>query len=343
MGWPGQEFGDPQDPPPAPSLRVGLTGLTVWAWRFRSHLFFKEELKGNNSRAKSSRHFFTLFGTFSTYFHTFFQSLSEFFLQDFFLDLRGFATVLVQRDEKRPKENKKKKTKPFCTFVVARLSSSEFCNAFEVCSSDLGADMFKNHLFHGASGFWGLLLGFGGQHDLHEPLVWQCFWALVLRFAGEGNLHPLNLRVWVFKGGTTAPLFCECWLVRPVAARTHSLSSAISGYRHLYWSQPLAAQIANRDLSRVAAVLPEGALDQTDPKWPHCGSVWPYSEQDSGIRDFGPFWPAEVHFGLFGSANRAAATAESQRFPIVTIWESQSIMRGQILYTPAPPPLKIPF
>ena len=37
----------------------------------------------------------------------------------------GFTTVLVQRDERRIKENKKKKTKPFCTLVVARLSSSE--------------------------------------------------------------------------------------------------------------------------------------------------------------------------------------------------------------------------
>ena len=42
-----------------------------------------------------------------------------------FLELRGFTTVLGQRDEKRPKENKKKNIKPFCTLVVARLSSSE--------------------------------------------------------------------------------------------------------------------------------------------------------------------------------------------------------------------------
>ena len=38
--------------------------------------------------------------------------------------LRGFTTVLAQRDEKRPKENENKKTKPFCTFVVTLLSSS---------------------------------------------------------------------------------------------------------------------------------------------------------------------------------------------------------------------------
>ena len=63
-------------------------------------------------------HFFALFQS---------ESFSDFFLQDSFLELelRGFTTVLVQRDEKIIKENKKKKTKPFCTLVVARLSSSE--------------------------------------------------------------------------------------------------------------------------------------------------------------------------------------------------------------------------
>ena len=64
-----------------------------------------------------------LFHTF-WHFSTLFQSFSEFFLQDFFLELRDFTAVLVQREEKRIKDNKKKKTKPFCTLVVARLSSS---------------------------------------------------------------------------------------------------------------------------------------------------------------------------------------------------------------------------
>ena len=44
---------------------------------------------------------------------TVFESFSEFFLQDFFLELRGLTTVLVQRDEKRPKENKKEKINHF--------------------------------------------------------------------------------------------------------------------------------------------------------------------------------------------------------------------------------------
>ena len=74
--------------------------------------------------AKSSRHFCTLFGAFPHFF-TLFQSFAEFFLQDFLLEVKGFTTVLAQRDEKRIKENKKKKTKPFCTSVVAHLSSSK--------------------------------------------------------------------------------------------------------------------------------------------------------------------------------------------------------------------------
>ena len=65
-----------------------------------------------------------------TFSHSF-QSFSEFFLQDFFLELSFFFfTVLVRRDEKRITEKKKKKTKPFCTLVVARLSSSEHCYTY---------------------------------------------------------------------------------------------------------------------------------------------------------------------------------------------------------------------
>ena len=77
---------------------------------------------------EQSRHFFTLFGTFP-------QSFSEFFLQEFFLELRGFTTVFVQRDEKRRKEKTKKKRRESCTFVllqstlalVHRLLFSTFC------------------------------------------------------------------------------------------------------------------------------------------------------------------------------------------------------------------------
>ena len=67
----------------------------------------REKLKGN-CRAKSFRHFFTLLHTFPHFF-TSFQNFSP----TTFLKLSLFLL-----------ENKKKKTKPFCTSVVARLSSS---------------------------------------------------------------------------------------------------------------------------------------------------------------------------------------------------------------------------
>ena len=60
-------------------------------------------------------------------------------------------------------------------------------------------------------------------------------------------------------------------------------------------------------------VLPKGALDQLGPKW----SKLPYSELDFSIRETtkmdqnGPFWPGEVHFGAFKSANRTLATPEA--------------------------------
>ena len=87
----------------------------------KTHL--KPTLRGNKAFSKKRalrqpRHFFTLFGTFPHFF--------RFFPPGLFLELRVFTTVLALRDEKRPKENnKKKKTKPFCTLVVARLSSSD--------------------------------------------------------------------------------------------------------------------------------------------------------------------------------------------------------------------------
>ena len=86
---------------------------------------YQRKTKGQQLKGKIVSALFHTFWHFSTHFHTFFQSFSEFFLQDFFLELRSFTTVSVQRDEKRIKENKKKKTKPFCTLVVARLSCSD--------------------------------------------------------------------------------------------------------------------------------------------------------------------------------------------------------------------------
>ena len=58
----------------------------------------------------------------------------------------------------------------------------------------------------------------------------------------------------------------------------------------------------------MAAVLSESVLDQNGLNW----SKWPYSEPDFSIRETkmdqnGPFWPKEVHFGPFRSANRTLA------------------------------------
>ena len=80
-----------------------------------------QQLKGKIVSALFS-HFWTLFHTSSEFFRIFPPGL--------LLEARGFTTVLVQRDEKIIKDNKKKKTKPFCTLVVARLSSSEYCCAY---------------------------------------------------------------------------------------------------------------------------------------------------------------------------------------------------------------------
>ena len=91
---------------------IFLVRLRLWGWG----PFLRENL----TKGKIASALFHTFLQFSTLFHTF----SHFFFQDFFLGFGGFTTVLAQSDEKRPKENKKEKTRPFCTLVVARLSSS---------------------------------------------------------------------------------------------------------------------------------------------------------------------------------------------------------------------------
>ena len=90
--------------------------------QWQPHPFISEKnQRATTKRAKSSRRFFTLFGTFPH-----FITLFRVFLQDLFLELRGFTTVLVQRDVKRIKDDKKENAKPFCTLVVTRLSSSNY-------------------------------------------------------------------------------------------------------------------------------------------------------------------------------------------------------------------------
>ena len=57
------------------------------------------------------------FWHFSAHFHIY-SELLGIYPPGLFLGLRGFTAVLVQRDQKRMKENKKKMAKPFCTLVV---------------------------------------------------------------------------------------------------------------------------------------------------------------------------------------------------------------------------------
>ena len=86
----------------------------------------KEKLKGDKLKGKIVSALFHTFLALSTHFHTFSEYLRT-FPPELFLRIKGFyyCFFFVERDEKRIKENKNKKTKPFRTLVVARLSSSD--------------------------------------------------------------------------------------------------------------------------------------------------------------------------------------------------------------------------
>ena len=82
---------------------------------------FQRKTKGQQLKGKIVSALFHTFWHFSTLFHT----SSEFFRiypPGLSLRIKGFYCCF---SSKIVKENKKKKTKPFCTLVVARLSSSE--------------------------------------------------------------------------------------------------------------------------------------------------------------------------------------------------------------------------
>ena len=80
-----------------------------------------KKTKGQQLKGKIVSPLFHTFWHFSTHF-TLFQSFSS----RTFLRIKGFYyCTIVQREEKIIKENEEKKTKPFCTLVVARLSSSK--------------------------------------------------------------------------------------------------------------------------------------------------------------------------------------------------------------------------
>ena len=84
--------------------------------RLVSVLFFREKkLKGNNQRAQSFHNFSHFFHNFSRFFRIFPPGLSP-----------SKQRVSAQGEQKRETQryNKKNGTNRFCTFVVARLSSS---------------------------------------------------------------------------------------------------------------------------------------------------------------------------------------------------------------------------
>ena len=85
----------------------------------------QRKTKGQQLKGKIVSALFHTFWQFSTHFHTF----SEFFRifpPRLFFRIKGFYWCFSPKIRKeKKKENKKKKTKPFCTLVVARLSSSE--------------------------------------------------------------------------------------------------------------------------------------------------------------------------------------------------------------------------
>ena len=91
---------------------------------------------------------------FSTHFHTSFQSFSEHFLLDFFLELRGFTTVLVLRNERRIKERKKREkdqtiSHVSCTFVLLRNMAP--------CDPEFVVEFWATKVL--SPGFWGRILG----------------------------------------------------------------------------------------------------------------------------------------------------------------------------------------
>ena len=108
------------------STPSGSTAATPSRWFFGPSGCFKEKLKGDNKRAKLSRHFLALFHTFSHIVKVF-----RIFPPKLSLRLKGFYYCF---SSKRPKENKKKKptiaakiiTKNLFTKII--FGSNEFCN-----------------------------------------------------------------------------------------------------------------------------------------------------------------------------------------------------------------------
>ena len=91
------------------------------------HQACSSELKKTKRQQLKGKTISALFHTFFTFF-TLFHTFSKFSSRTFLKKLRLFI-----------EENIKKRTKPFCTLVVARLSSSNFCKKTSMETTNLMA------------------------------------------------------------------------------------------------------------------------------------------------------------------------------------------------------------
>ena len=97
----------------------------------------KTESSNKNQRATTKgQNGLGTFSHFFGHFSTHFQSFSEFFLQDIFLELRSFTTVVFQRDEKRPKEEKKKKDEKTILHVIVGVLRGKTIRGNTTCNSE---------------------------------------------------------------------------------------------------------------------------------------------------------------------------------------------------------------
>ena len=101
-------------------------GLEVACSALLEPLFYKTQrkTKGQQLKGKIVSALFHTFWHFSTHFHTFQSFLSDFSCR-IFIRIKGFYYCFNSKRRKDNKENTRKKTKPFCMLVVARLPSSE--------------------------------------------------------------------------------------------------------------------------------------------------------------------------------------------------------------------------
>ena len=107
----------------------GLTEVSGWmsagTSRRRLALWADFFSKKNQRATTKGQNRLGTFSHFSTHFHTFFR-VFRIFPPGLFLELRGFATVLVWRDEKRIKEKKESATCTLRSFYYGEIPACKF-------------------------------------------------------------------------------------------------------------------------------------------------------------------------------------------------------------------------